>query len=137
MEVVRPAEPLPVDVIPVQHRTARMLGPVRLAGYDAHAKGYSHAPETPLQPGDVAHVSFLWQAPDPLPPDWQDDLAFTLRLGDELLTAPLAGGSYATGLWQPGEIVRGEFDIRYDGSDDAPRLTVGPDSYRLKRLPVE
>lgn len=111
------------------------LGPVNLVGYALHRTGYSHAPETPVQPGDPVHFTFLWQAPDPLPAEWQDDLAFTLHLGEQTLTAPLAGGSYPTGRWQPGDLVRGEFDMIYDGQDRVPILTVGADQLELASVP--
>ena len=41
----------------------------------------------------------------------------TLGLGDQTVNAPLAGGAYVTGNWRAGELVRGEFDIPFDGSD--------------------
>lgn len=135
IEVIRPVHPIPVAVVPIRVRSDQPMGPVTLVGYDLHRKGYSHAPETALQPGDPAHITLLWQAPDPLPAAWPDNQSFTLRLGDQILTAPLAGNAYPTGQWQPGELVRGEFDIIFDGSGDTPRLEVDEDSLRLQRLP--
>ena len=135
IEVERPADPLPADVLPIQVHANARLGPVMLAGYAGHRKAFSHAPETPLSPGDIAHFTFLWQAPDPLPDDWPDDAQFTLQLGSQTLTAPLAGGNYPTHAWQAGELVRGEFDLLYDGSAQAPVLTVEETSLELMRLP--
>jgi hypothetical protein len=137
IEVVRPPKPLPVEVVPIQYHVSKRMEPVALAGYALHAKGMSHAPETPLRPGDVAHVSLLWQAPDPLPGQWPDDLTFTMRLGSNEIVAPLAGGVYPTGEWEAGELVRGEFDIVYSGEDAVPAITVGADSINLARLPVD
>uniref|UniRef100_A0A540V9V3 Glycosyltransferase RgtA/B/C/D-like domain-containing protein n=2 Tax=Litorilinea aerophila TaxID=1204385 RepID=A0A540V9V3_9CHLR len=135
VHVQRAARPIPSDILPVQHRSDIVLGPVRLVGYGLHRKGFSHQPEAPIQPGDLVHFTFLWQAPSPLPADWPADLQFTLRLGEQVLTAPLAGGLYPTGQWQAGELVRGEFDLPYDGSRERPILTVAGDLYRLSPLP--
>ncbi|HXF62878.1 MAG TPA: glycosyltransferase family 39 protein [Caldilineaceae bacterium] len=135
IEVVRPAQPLPATVVPIRVRVEQPLGPATLVGYDIHRKGFSHAPETPLQPGDLVHVTLLWQAPAPLPPDWPTAAAFTLRLGDQTLTAPLAGPGFPTGAWQAGDLARGEFDIPFDGSDLTPELTIAGDRLQLERLP--
>jgi hypothetical protein len=123
------------DLLPIQHRVNAALGPAALVGYDLHKRGFSHAPETPLAPGDLLHLVFYWQAPDPLPADWPADLAFTVRLGDQELSAPLVGGAYPSGRWQAGELVRGEFDLPYDGSGQQAQLRVGDDSLILAPLP--
>lgn len=119
------------------HRLGRQLGPVILAGYAVHAKDHSHAPDTPLSPGDLAHVTLYWQAPDPLPLGWQEDTHLTLRLGDQTLEAPLAGGSYPTGAWQAGELVRAEFDMPFDGSSATPIVSVAGESWSLAALPTQ
>jgi hypothetical protein len=132
--VVR-ASSTPVDVLPIEHRVTQDFGSVRLVGYDAYRKGFAHAPATPLAPGDLVHFTFYWQAPDPLPPDWPTDAAFTLRLGDQMFTAPLAGGAYPTRQWTAGELVRGEFDLLFDGGARRPALTVGDGMIELQELP--
>ena len=133
--VTRPAKPVPAEVVPIRRRSNAQFGPVRLVGYDAHKKGYSHAPETPLTPGDQVHVTLLWQAPMPLPATWPADAAFTLRLGDQVLNAPLAGTAFPTAAWQPGDLARGEFDLLFDGRGVVPTLQVGKTVLRLARLP--
>lgn len=138
IEVVRPTSPLPLAILPIAHSMDAQLGPVTLVGYDAYKKDHSYAPQTPLVAGDMAHFTFYWQAPNPLPTDlpdaWPDDLTFTLTLGDQSLTAPLAGGSYPTSAWQAGEVIRGEFDLLYDGNS-IPTLEVGSERATLKALP--
>jgi mannosyltransferase len=119
----------------MQHRADRQLGPVILAGYDLYRKGFAHAPEISVAVGDLLHLTLYWQAPDPLPADWPDDLQLTLQLGNQAITAPVAGGAYATGQWQPGELVRGEFDLPVDGSAWRPTLHVHGQSLRLSSLP--
>jgi len=135
IQVVRPASPLPPAVWPIMHRTDARLGPVWLVGYDVHRKGYAHAPETPVQTGDVIHYTLFWQAPDPLPPDWPADLHFTLHLGEQTLTAPLAGGAYPTAEWQGGEFIRGEFDVHYADPVQRAVLRVADGRHNL-RLPL-
>ncbi len=135
VSVARADVPAPLAVIPMQVRVGTTLGPVTLAGYDLYKKGFAHAPETPLQPGDLLHVTLYWLAPDPLPADWPADGTFSLRLGGQEVTAPLAGGAYATGQWAPGELVRGEFDLLYDGSARQPMLAAGGDAIRLHPVP--
>jgi hypothetical protein len=116
-------------------RLIAQLGRITLAGYDAYPKDHSFAPETPLHAGDLVHFTFYWQAPDPLPADWPADLNFTLTLGDQHLSAPLAGGAYPTAKWQSGEVVRGEFDLPFDGSSTMPAVEVGNSKVSLKALP--
>ncbi|MBK8046985.1 MAG: glycosyltransferase family 39 protein [Anaerolineales bacterium] len=137
VQVARAAQPLPAELIPVQNRVNAQLGPVQLVGYDLYKRDFAHAPATPLQPGDTLHVTLYWRAPDPLPADWPDDLAFTLSLGGQSITAPLAGGAYASGLWSPGELVRGEVDLAFDGSDRRPRIAVGDGTTVLQHVPVQ
>jgi hypothetical protein len=114
--VDRPTTPAPAELIPLAHRLEQRLGPVTLLGYDAYRKDFAHAPQTPLAAGDTAHVVLYWQAPDPLPADWPDDLAVTVRLGGQTVTMPVGGAAYPTSAWQAGEIVRSQLDILYDGT---------------------
>jgi hypothetical protein len=129
--VLRSGAPLPPSLLPIQQRVGRALGPVTLLGYDKYATGFAHAPQTPLQAGNLLHVVLYWQAPDPLPAGWPDDATFTLRLGDQQLSAALAGGDYPTAEWAPGEIVRAAFDIPYDGTSRRATLTVGGESVQF------
>ncbi|MFO7633814.1 MAG: hypothetical protein R6W76_14820, partial [Caldilinea sp.] len=126
----------PLDVIPMQYRLDASLGPVRLVGYDAHRRGSAHAPETPIQPGELVNFTFYWQTPDPLPANWRQDLTMTVRLGGEQISAPLGGGAYPTGDWSGGEVVRSAFDMVYDGGDNRPVLTVEGASVTLHSLPT-
>ena len=135
IEVVRPDRALPLDLINMGHRMNTQVGPVTLVGYDAYKKDHSFAPETPLQAGDLVHFTLYWQASDPLPADWPSDLGFTLHVGEQSLSAPLAGGAYPTAQWQPGELVRAEFDLPYDGSSALPIIEINDSQQRLRPLP--
>lgn len=131
IQVIRPQWALPVDILPIQHRLDREFGPVHLVGYDLYRKDTAYAPATPLAAGDLVHFTFYWQAPTPLLLDWPDDLHFRLDLGEQQLTAPLAGGRYPTSQWQAGDLVRGEFDLLFTGQSTAAELTVAGQTVRL------
>lgn len=135
VEVLRAAIPLPAALIPMQVRVNRTSGPATLLGYDQYAKGFAHAPQTSLRPGDTLHFTLYWQAPDPLPAVRPADATFTLRLGNQQITAPLAGGGYPTGEWGAGEIVRAAFDIPYDGTARRATLRVDGDTLTLAPVP--
>jgi uncharacterized membrane protein len=137
VQVNRPSAAAPAGIIPMAHRLDLPVGPVFLRGYDAYRKDFAHAPETPLRPGDAVRVVLYWQAPSPLPPDWPADLAVTLRLGDQITTGPLAAVDYPTGVWQPGELVRGQFDVLYSGKSAQLQAEVGGEAVILGSLPVE
>ncbi|GIV69707.1 glycosyltransferase family 39 protein [Caldilinea sp.] len=134
--VARAVQAPPTEVIPMQHRLAATLGRVHLIGYDAYRRGFAHAPKTPVRPGDAVTFIFYWQAPSPLPADWPADLTMALRLGEQELSAPLAG-AYATGAWTAGELVRSVVEIIYGGGDARPRLTVDGVSITLEPLPTQ
>ncbi len=136
MLIERPALPLPAELLPMAQRQETQLGPIKFLGYDQGKRGFAHAPETPLARGDQVHFTLYWQAPDPLPAPWPADQTFTLTLGDQTLTAPLAGGAYPTGEWQPGDVVRGEFDLAFDGSSRQATLAVAGAELKLAPLPV-
>jgi hypothetical protein len=135
IEVVPPERALPLELVPMLHRMDTQLGSVTLVGYDAYKKDHSHAPHTPLQAGDLVHFTLYWQASSPLPAGWPADLAFTLTLGEQSISAPLAGGAYPTAAWQPGALIRGEFDLPYDGSSNLPTIEVDGSRRTLTPLP--
>jgi len=135
VHINRPTRALPLEIVDMQHRLDQWLGGVTLVGYAAYRKDFAHAPDTPIQAGDLVHFTFYWQAPDPKPNDLPTDLHFTLRLGDQALTTALVGGNYPTSQWQAGELVRAEFDLPFDGQSATPTLQIGDDTYRLEPLP--
>ncbi len=122
--VARPAHPLPAEIVEMRTRLNQSAGPLVLVGFDAYAKGFAHEPERTLSPGELLHVTFYWQAPSPLPADWPGDLQFTLSLGDERVSVPLAGTGFPTGAWQAGDFVRGDVDILYQDNGSL-MLSVG------------
>jgi len=135
LEIGRPDRLLPIAIMPIQHRVDRQLGPVSLVGYTAHAKGFDHAPETPIQAEHWVQFTFYWQAPPNLSPSWPDDLHFMLQVGGQKITGPLVGATYPTGMWHAGDLIRGSFDILFDGTDRVPIIMVNEDRLRLRSLP--
>ena len=133
----RPDQPLPASIVQMQRRADRKLGPLTVVGYDFYRKGFAHAPQTAVASGDLLQVTLYWQAPTPLPDSWPADLALRLRLGDQVVDAPLVGGGYPTGQWQAGEFVRGTFDILFDGASPTLWLEVGDARLRLGRVPLD
>ena len=133
--LVRPGQPIPLSIIPMQHRSEFLLGRVSLVGFEFFRKSFGHAPETPLSSGDLLQVHLYWQAPTPLPSDWADDMTMRLLLGGQAVESPLAGGGYPTAQWRQGELVRSIFEIPFDGADSTLWLEVDGSRIRLGRIP--
>lgn len=104
------------------------FGPLRLLGYERHKLGHSHDLDTPLHPGDPLHVVLYWQAQSRLQEDWLLELQLVPVARPALPLArgvfPAAGVDYPTTGWEPGEVVRAQFDLFLPG--DAP-----PGDYRV------
>ncbi|MGB5048848.1 MAG: hypothetical protein WBO46_07950, partial [Caldilineaceae bacterium] len=133
IHIARPLHPLPAEIVDMHARLDQPLGPVTLIGYDAYAQGYAHAPSRPFLPGESLHITLYWQAPSPLPAGWPQDLQLTLKLGDEQISAALAGADYPTGLWQANDFVRADVEITYH-NDAALVLSVDGEEIRLGQV---
>ena len=127
--VERPTAPPPAAVLPMRYRRAFDFDEITLLGHDRHKRGFGHAPDSPLYPGDLLHVTFFWRADETVAQDW----TFTLALAGQpvSLSAALASQAYPTSRWQAGEVVRGEHDLLLP-SDLRPgryrlMLTLAPD----------
>jgi len=114
VNVARPAAPLPLEAYGIQHPTQLEYEPLALLGYDAYKLGFDWHPEEPLHPGDILHLNLYWQARRTLHTRWR----LNLRLVDEGdqtwwsgQQIPLAGQPYPTTDWQPGEVVRAQYDL--------------------------
>lgn len=133
------AQTFPADLIDVQHRVNRMLGPLTLVGYSAHRKGMAHAPDTPVVPGDLIEFTLVWQAPTNRS-SWTnerpDTMEITLQLGGKTQTFQPAGETFPIHQWRAGEAVQYKVDILYDGSSQRPRLQHDGVELTLMRLPV-
>ena len=93
--VVPPASPPPAAILPIRYRADVKLGPLHFLGHDRTKQDFGYAPDTPLTPGDLLHVTTFWQLDQEINEDWSFDLLLDdLALG----RFPLAG----TGLsYQP------------------------------------
>jgi hypothetical protein len=124
----RPAAPPPLASLRFRHPANAEFGPLRLLGYDRYKLGHSYDPDTPLHPGDTLHAVLYWQAQERPQADWK----LALQLAPVTQPAapvaegvfPVAGLDYPTTQWDPGEVVRAQFDLALPG--DAK-----PGDYRL------
>lgn len=127
VEIVRPAVLLPPEAFTFQTPLKTPLGGVTLLGYDLHKLGYRSAPDMPLHPGDPLHLTLIWQAGEAgQTADNQLRIAVESTGGKDTgiaLEAVPAGVDYPVWAWQPGEIVRGQFNLFLTG--------IEPGAYRL------
>ncbi len=125
---------VPTEIVPIQHRIEKQVGPVTLVGYDLHRRGYAHAPETPVVPGDIVESVLYWQAPDPLPANWPGELSAEITLGDQVVRFPLAD-AYPTASWRTGELVRTIVEFAYNGGARRPTLSIDEETVQMVALP--
>ena len=103
-----PDQAPPLSILPIKHRAEVMRGPFTFLGYNRYKQGFSHAPETALQAGDILHLTIFWRA-DAQP---DGDYQFEFRLDAAPLGRyPLVGPGYPTSQWLPGLPWRGEHAI--------------------------
>jgi mannosyltransferase len=128
LSVERPAAPLPVAALGFDHPAGADLGPLRLLGYDRYKLGHSYDPETPLHAGDPLHVVLYWQAQSRPQADWRVSLRLAPAANPAAPVAegtfPAAGVDYPTTRWEPGEMVRAQFDLFLPGN-------AAPGDYRV------
>jgi hypothetical protein len=124
--VTRGKTPPPLEALSIARGKKFDFGAISLLGYDLYKRGFGHQPDTPLNPGDLLHLTFYWQADSVPRADWWFDLLLSDSTGQTVanLHAPLVGQAYSTTLWSQDEIVRGEHDLSIP-----PDLTAG--TYRL------
>ena len=126
--VERPGTPPPVAALQFDHPADADFGSLRLLGYDRYKLGHSYDPETPLHAGDALNVVLYWQAEEPPQADYSvalqlvpaDDPASPVAEG----VFPAAGVDYPTSRWEPGELVRAQFDLFIPGNSP-------PGTYRV------
>jgi mannosyltransferase len=116
----------PLEALSITHAQQFDFGAISLLGYDLYKRGFGHQPDAPLNPGDLLHVTFYWQADSVPRADWWFNLVVSDNTGEMVATlhAPLVGEAYSTTLWTQDEIVRGEHDLAIP--PDLP-----PGTYRL------
>ena len=127
--VARVKTPPPLAALGMMNSQNFDFGGISLLGHDRYQRGYRHAPETPLSPGDLLHLTFYWQANVIPRADWWFDLTLSDSTGNTVasMQAPLVSETYGTTLWQKGEVVRGEHDFQIP-------VDLPPDEYRLSLI---
>lgn len=105
VEVQRPAVPPPVEVFNLPVRSDAQFGDLTLLGLSAFRRGFDHAPDTPIHPGDELQVTLYWQAGRDAPRLATQEL--TLALADTAARVEATPGTaYPLGQWRAGEVVR-------------------------------
>jgi len=113
--VERPTTAAAAVALGLRHAVDIQLGDLALLGYDRYPTGHDHTPDTPLRPGAPLHVVLFWQALRQPAVDWQATLSLAPADAPDSPVAearlPAAGVDYPAHCWQPGEIVRAQFDV--------------------------
>ncbi|MFN8500091.1 MAG: glycosyltransferase family 39 protein [Anaerolineae bacterium] len=135
--IQRPAAPPPLEVFNLSHRSGARVGDLTLAGYDVFKRGFDHAPDTPIHPGDEVQVTLYWQASKDAPTLPADPAQSGYRVAILDGATPIAAADAAPGTpgypvaeWRSGEIVRsvhilqlpadlapGRYSMQLDGPD--------------------
>ncbi|HEX9921096.1 MAG TPA: glycosyltransferase family 39 protein [Anaerolineae bacterium] len=127
VEIVRPATALPLDAFNIQVPLNTQMLDVVLLGYDLYKAGHRSTPAEPLHPGDPLHLVAYWTPRRPV--QWLEDQLFIQVVSAGGHSTPLfvtrhpSGTDYSIKAWQPGEIVRAQYDLFLTG--------VEPGTYRL------
>jgi mannosyltransferase len=127
VQVELPESALPVEALGIRTLSPKDLGAVQLLGYDLFRLGHEHEEDQTFHVGDVAHVNLYWKKVGALP-----DVTLTLQALDARGAVraeqhgPVGGSSHPASAWQPGEVVRDQYDVPLSG------LSAG--GYRLKLI---
>ncbi len=126
VRVLRASTPPALAALNMMYEQRFDFGAISLLGHDRYKRGFGHAPETPLYPGDRLHLSLYWLANVRPRATWWFALSLSDSSGHNVanLRWPLVSDTYPTTAWAQGEVVRGEHDLQI--SSDTP-----PGRYRL------
>ncbi len=106
--VILPTEPPPLSILGIPSPADEARGPFLFLGHHRYKQGFAHAPDTPLNPGDILHLTTYWEATTRPDGDYQ----FELRLDETPLGRfHLVGPGYPTSQWTPGLPWRGEHAV--------------------------
>ncbi len=129
VSVERPAGPPPEEIIGFEHRADVTIHGARLIGFDVYRKGFSYAPDAPIHPGDVLHVTLYWKAIEPSGKDWE--ISLRLQRNGNVISRTEgfpAGPGFTPRFWKPSDVLKGEFDLRIpaEASAGTYRLEIAP-----------
>ncbi len=112
IHVSRPAAPPPEEIIGFEHKAGIVIHGARLLGFDSYKKGFSYAPETPIHPGDVLHITLYWKAIEKTDINWKVSIWLQGK-GKKINSVEgyPAGPGFPPVLWKAGDLLKGEFDI--------------------------
>ncbi len=108
VSIVPPVKAPPSSILPITYRDEVVRAPFVFLGHNRYKQGFSHAPETPLAPGDILHLTTFWLATE----EPRLDYRFEFRLDDVALGRyDLVGPGYPTSRWLIDLPWRGEHAI--------------------------
>lgn len=115
VEVTRPSVTLPVGAFQIQQPVGVTQQGLRLVGYDLYKLGQRSNPASPLQPGDPVQLVAYWML-DGAETRLEDEVEIELidsqgQATGVSVTRPLAGVDLPLAQWQPGEIIRAQYDL--------------------------
>jgi len=123
LAIERPATPPATAALRLRHPIDIAAGPFRLIGYECLNPGRDSDDEARLRPGDPLHIVLTWRPSRQPERDWRVAMRLVAADGAGPLSGegayPLAGTDYPTTHWQPGEVVRGQYDL-FVPTDAAP-----------------
>ncbi|HRV96803.1 MAG TPA: hypothetical protein P5526_31905, partial [Anaerolineae bacterium] len=127
VEVTRPAVPLPAGAFHIQQPIDVAQQGLRLLGYDFYKLGQRSNPASPLHPGDPIQLVAYWTL-DGAKTRLENEVEIELidsqgQATGVSVTKPLAGVDLPLAQWQPGEVIRAQYDLL---------LSVEPGVYRLR-----
>ncbi|MCB0177400.1 MAG: glycosyltransferase family 39 protein [Anaerolineae bacterium] len=127
VEVTRPAVPLPAGAFHIQQPIDVAQQGLRLLGYDFYKLGQRSNPASPLHPGDPIQLVAYWTL-DGAKTRLENEVEIELidsqgQATGVSVTKPLAGVDLPLAQWQPGEVIRAQYDLL---------LNVEPGVYRLR-----
>jgi len=119
VEIAKPAVPLPLEAFDLQVPLNTPMQEVTLLGYDLYKLGHRSDPDTPLFAGDPLHLVLYWRSNRPAQATGNRLTIQLVSMGDRVsgvgLTTVPAGADYPISAWEPGEIIRAQFDLLLNG----------------------
>lgn len=144
VEIVKPEIPLPPEAFKPQVATYAPMQEVTLLGYDLYKLGHRSDPDTPLFAGDPLHLVLYWRSDQPAQAT-ANRLSIQIvsregKTGQKEVTTVPAGVDYPISAWEPGEIIRAQFDLLLDGLEPGTywlRLDLGGSQTETRSFRIE
>jgi 4-amino-4-deoxy-L-arabinose transferase-like glycosyltransferase len=144
VEVVKPEIPLPQEAFNPQVPLYEPMQEVTLLGYDLYKLGHRSEPDTPLFAGDPLHLVLYWRSDQPVQAT-ANRLSIQIvsrerKTSQKEVTTVPAGVDYPISAWEPGEIIRAQYDLLLDGLESGTywlRLDLGGSQTETRNFRIE